>query len=280
VTAPVTPQSAVCALYEAVKADFAARAIGAQVFFGLKYRDLWDTSRVVLIDGDFNGSNVPSTLDAGTFGAPWQASSTNPRELIGWERPLTLSIRGVDPSNPDSIVTQTQATEALIEATVQSMHNAFYTYTDPNLGVVTYPLGQNQLRWGKAKWVNPGSSTQQTWGMEFLVSLIYRCVLYALPVPIQTVTQAIAKQVVPNRRSGTAATLESMAGTTVIVGGLAFVGYDWAGTHLTLSGAANSANDGTFPIAAVVSPTEVAITNAAGVVPDANSGSLSWSVGP
>lgn len=278
-TAPVAPQSAVCALYEFVKTDFTTRFPSAEVHFGLKYRDLWDTSRVVIIDGDFGGSNVPSVLDAGTFGAPWQASSTNPRELVSWERPLTLSIRGVDASKPDSIVAQTQATESLIEATVQSMNAAILTYTDPSLGPITYPLGQNQLRWGRARWVNPGSSTQQTWGMEFLVSLIYRCVFYDLPVPVQKVTPAIAKQAVPNRRSGTAATLESMAGTTVVVGNLAFVTYDWVGRGLTLGGAASSGNDGTFPIAAVVSPTEVAITNAAGVVPDANSGELTWSVG-
>ncbi len=49
--------------------------------------------------------------------------------------------------------------------------------------------------------------------------------------------------------------------------------------YITVSGAASSANNGTFQIVAVPSDSSVLIANPRAVAPDANNGSLVWSVG-
>lgn len=48
------------------------------------------------------------------------------------------------------------------------------------------------------------------------------------------------------------------------------------GRYITISGAASVANNGTFLVAAYVSPTSVDIVNASGVAVDANNGAITW----
>lgn len=48
------------------------------------------------------------------------------------------------------------------------------------------------------------------------------------------------------------------------------------GHLITVTGAASSANNGTFPITQINSPTSVRIFNASAVTPDANNGAISW----
>ncbi len=76
--------------------------------------------------------------------------------------------------------------------------------------------------------------------------------------------------------SGQKASISSFVGTTVTLTGLSGVTAAAVGQTITISGAATVANNGTFPITAVLSPTSVTYTNASGVAPDANNGVISW----
>lgn len=278
---PPPVKSALVALYSSVSQYFTDLSINAKVYLGLRYRDLYDTSRVVIIDGEFDGSNTPRVRSAGRFLAPWQKQSTNPRELVGWERPVTLSIRAVDPTNPDDETLQTAATEALIESTIQAVHNAM-AVTPAGLNVA---IGQNNVDWreSKAAWVDAGTATQQNWGKEFLVTFLYKCVLFDLAEATATPTPNLEKgPMLSNPSGGVNATIVSASSSaqTAVIGNLGLRTPGDVGLALKMSGAANAPNDGTFPIVAFLSPTTLVIANAAAVAPDANSGSIVWQVVP
>jgi hypothetical protein len=79
--------------------------------------------------------------------------------------------------------------------------------------------------------------------------------------------------------SGAAATVASKAGDQVTLTGLvSATPLDGAvvGRYIRISGAASAANNGDFLVTTFISPTSVIIQNAAGVVPDVNSGAISW----
>lgn len=274
-----TISSSLVALHQAMQAYFDVLGVDVKVYLGLKHRDRWDTSRVVIIDGEFDGSLEPKPRSAGRFRAPWQKQSVNPRELVGWERPVTLSIRAVDPSAIDSEDAQIAATEALIETTVQAVHNAIATDVDGN----AVAIGQANLVWddGKAIWVDPGTATQQTWGKEFLVGFTYKCVFYDRALQVVTPTPALTKNLLSTLQSGQHASIATAKGSSAVVSGLGLCSPGVAdGTKsLQLSGAASSANNGTFPIAFYLSPASLVIANA-GAVADANNGSISWRIVP
>jgi hypothetical protein len=271
-------RSSLVALKCAVKDYFEQVGIRAGVYLGLRARDLWDTSRVVLIDGEFDGANVPKPMSAGEFLPPGHKQSYNPRELILWERPITASIRAVDEARIDDEDAQTEATEGLIEATVQAIHNATIINPTTQLPV---PLGQAGLEWGKATWVNPGTSTQQTHGKEFLVTFIHKTVLFdAAELYVKPTPQLQKGPLLNNTRGGINAVMTSVAGTSAVISGLGLCHPSYVGMSLTLSGAANGGNNGTFPIIFFNSPRSLVITNAGAVAPDANNGSITWQVGP
>jgi hypothetical protein len=275
-------RSALTRLALSLDAYLQAQNTGARAYLGLKNRDLWDTSRVVLIDGEFDGSNSPKPRAAGIFQAPWHKASVNPRELVGWARPVTLSIRAVDATAPDDELAQTEATEALIESTLQGLQNAMWQ--DPISGL-WLGIGQANIDWGESKavWVDPGTATQQTWGKEFLVGFIYKCVFYDLQEGVAFPVPAIRKNLVTTLESGVGASVLSAgpgAGTAVI-SGLGFADPSWVGKlELQLTRASSAGNNGTFPIAFLLSPTSLVISNAAAVAPDANNGAIAWQLVP
>lgn len=78
--------------------------------------------------------------------------------------------------------------------------------------------------------------------------------------------------------SGTTAALTVFASPTVTVTGLTGMQSSFVGQSMTFSGAADHHNNGTFEIVAYVSPTSVQISNASAVVPDANNGSIHWTM--
>ena len=274
-------RSGLTALKSAVQGYFDANNIKTRVYLGLRGRDHWDTSRVVLIDGEFNGDNTPRPMSAGVFRAPGHSKSVNPRELVEWRRQVTASIRGVDNTDPNSEEAQVEATELLIEQTLQALQNAMYT--NPVTGVVT-GIGQANLDFGDAKcvWVEPGSSTQQVRGKEFLVTFTYRCPLYDSAEFVQQVVGTLQKgPLLTSPIGGVNAVIKSAAGGTAVITGIGNnLGPDLVGMDLTLSGAAIPGNNGTFPITYLISPTQLVITNAGAVAPDANSGAITWQVGP
>jgi len=277
-----TSESSLVALATSLQAYFTAIGNTSPVYLGLKYRDTWDTSRVVVIDGEFDGSNTPKVRSAGKFGAPWQKNSTNPRELVAWSRPVTLSIRGVDATNPDSEAAQIQATENLIEATVQGLQNAMTVdpVTGANVGV-----GQANIDWAdsKALWVDPGTATQQTWGKEFIVGFTYKCVFFDLADFVTVPSPNLQKGPLLNTmQSGINAFVKSAASGpgTAVISGMGFCNPAQVGQNLVLSGAASSANNGAFPIVAFMTFNTLVISNALAVAPDANNGAIVWSVQP
>jgi hypothetical protein len=265
-----TGKSALVALYRSISSYFVDQEVEAKVLFGLKERDLWETSRVVVIDGIFDGNVTPKALDAGAFFAPTQKkSANNPRELVSWPRPVTLSIRGVDITNVDSEAHQTEAMEALIEATLQGIQNA----VDPKSGTA---VGQANLDWGRCQWLKP--PVQQSFGMEFLLGMTLKCVFFDLAQGVAFPTAVIGKNLLDTKRSGRAAFVLNAGGGTATVTGLNLCNLSYIGQLLQLSGAATSANNGTFPIVDVLSSVAVEIDNFAAVSPDANNGAIAWKV--
>lgn len=77
-------------------------------------------------------------------------------------------------------------------------------------------------------------------------------------------------------QTGTAATITAFSGGVLTLGGLTGMTAGDVGNFITLSGAANSGNNGTFLIINFNSATSVDVSDATGVFPDANSGSIVW----
>jgi hypothetical protein len=78
--------------------------------------------------------------------------------------------------------------------------------------------------------------------------------------------------------NGSAATLTLGAFPGVTVTGLSGIGSNIVGAQITISGAANAANNGSYYVSAYISATSVTIVNPNAVAGDANNGSLKWSV--
>ncbi len=268
---PPLARSALVALKRAIAADFKAHSVDAAVYLGLKYRNTWDTSRVVLIDGEFSGEGAPKALAAGQLLAPGQKASFNPRELAAWPRPVTLSIRGVDKSAVDDEDAQTEAQEALVEATIQAVWNA----VDPKSGRA---VGQANIEdWGPMLWVQP--PVQQAFGKELLVGIVLRCVFFDRAQQVVVPSAAAPSRTLLNTAtSGNNAEILSRSGTTAIVGRLGFASGSWVGMALELSGAASPGNNGTFPILALPALRQVVIQNPDAVPEDANNGAIRWQV--
>lgn len=77
-------------------------------------------------------------------------------------------------------------------------------------------------------------------------------------------------------QTGSAATVSAFSGSVSTITGLTGMTVASVGKFLTMSGAANAGNNGTFLIITYNSATSVDISNPTGVFPDANSGSLVW----
>lgn len=268
---PPLARSALVALRRAIDADFQAHQVDAAVYLGLKYRNSWDTSRVVLIDGEFSGEGAPRALNAGQLRAPGQKASFNPRELAAWPRPLTISIRGVDKSALDDEDAQLEAQEALVEATLQAVWNA----VDPQSGKA---VGQANIEdWGPMLWVQP--PIQQSFGKELLVGLVLRCVFYDRAQMTVVPTAAPPSRTMLNTAvSGNGAAILSSSAGVAVVGGLGYASADWVGLGLELSGAASPGNNGTFPIVGLPALRQVTVQNAGAVPGDANNGKILWRV--
>ena len=76
--------------------------------------------------------------------------------------------------------------------------------------------------------------------------------------------------------AGVVATITAFGSGLVTFSGLANMTANSVGNFLTVTGAANVNNNGTFLIVAFISATTVQVANASGAFPDANSGSIHW----
>lgn len=77
-------------------------------------------------------------------------------------------------------------------------------------------------------------------------------------------------------QSGAVATISAFANNQTTLTGLTGMTATSTNHWITITGAANAGNNGTFKIVRFVSATSVIIFNTAGVFPDANSGAISW----
>jgi len=85
--------------------------------------------------------------------------------------------------------------------------------------------------------------------------------------------------IVLSSTTGAAASISSFSGGFATISGITGVTTSSVGQFVVVSGAASSANNGTFQIAQYLSPTAVLIANSKAVTPDANNGSISWTIG-
>jgi hypothetical protein len=81
-----------------------------------------------------------------------------------------------------------------------------------------------------------------------------------------------------NTDSGTAAAVTAFNTPHATITGLTGMYPALVGQQLTFSGAASGGNNGTFTIFAFISATSVQVTNASAVAPDANNGTISWTL--
>lgn len=160
-------RSGLIALSDGVRAYFAQNSVPALVTpVGWRYRS-WNTggpgggSRVCFVPGKLDPSALtpPKIMDAGRLTQPRKAApgprmggpmggSGNPRPLRWWHRIVSVCVWGVDLTDTSNDELQLQATEDLVELTVQAMHNAI----DPVDGV---NVGLADIEWSECVWTVP-----------------------------------------------------------------------------------------------------------------------------
>lgn len=158
-----TPRSGLGVMRDAVYAYFEERSIPAVVAeVGLKYRSfiinqaaLGGGNRVVFIPGEFDGSSEPKPRAYGSLSRDTRnhSSVSNPRELLAWDRPVTLSVWAAPETMAYNESANVLAAENLLEQVARAVHTACLA----------------DIEWGK---VVINTAPENTFGVEFLVSLI------------------------------------------------------------------------------------------------------------
>ncbi len=157
-----TPRSGLLQLRNAVAAYFEAYAVPAEVTpVGLKYRSfnlnqsMGGANRVVIIPGKFDGNETPRARDYGALSRDSMnhASVVNPRELVSWERPFTVSCWSapVPGASNDEGATINLA-EDLLEQVVRAVHES----------------GMADIEWGGILINSP--NVENGFGVELLLS--------------------------------------------------------------------------------------------------------------
>jgi hypothetical protein len=128
--------------------------------------------------------------------------------------------------------------------------------------------------------IGPGSSiqlSQPTTGGS-VTGGVFEIQLTQPPPIAQTVT--VVGNTYSASLNGSSASVSSVATPLATITGLTGISQGLVGQQITFSGAASPSNNGSFPIAAYVSPTSLQITNATAISPDGNNGSISWTIPP
>lgn len=152
-------------LFEGVRTFFASHQWSESVEAGWKAREQilnqgpGGAGRIVLVHGKVPPGNVTGPYDAGTIEQPRIAQRRgsvaagnyvdNPRPLRQWSRIVTLSVWGVDATQLDDDVAQSDAAEELLERAMQAIHSA--VYIDPDNGSQT-PAGLADVKWQGLVW--------------------------------------------------------------------------------------------------------------------------------
>jgi hypothetical protein len=188
----------IVALSNAVAATFTANTyeiagVPVQVGIGLKARSLWSVPRVVFIPGEFDGTLPPKPLKEGTLKSPEQSKSFNPRELVSWERLVTLSVYAFDGSDPQNEALQIQAVTNLLEVTLQAIKGAFtpnLSPTDPITKELGY-TGQQGAMFDGAPVTRVYPGVEFTLGCEMLVTFTQLGPLFDAPIPTVVPTEFV-----------------------------------------------------------------------------------------
>lgn len=181
------PRSGLTFLRDAVATYFQEYDVPAVVAkIGLKYRSfginqnpMGGANRVVFIPGEFGGGTTVSARKYGTLtrGNRNHASVVNPRELLSWDRPFTLSVWAAPPKGEASDEGATiTAAEDLLEQVVRAVNSA----------------GMADITWGAVTINSPPSDNG--FGVELLVSATQRGPLFDL-----TLDTVQAKPAVPTK---------------------------------------------------------------------------------
>jgi hypothetical protein len=265
------PRSGLSALKRGIAFYFDSIGESAEVHVGLRARNRWEVPRVILIPGHFGGSNAPAPMAGGTFGEPTQKASVNPRELSSWNRELTFSIYAREVKDLTNAEVQNDALEDLVEHTRQACFRA----VDPESEVYAGGAG---LVWGESQYQHP--PVEDSAGQELLIWARMLTPLYDQAQLVAFPGFTIGRNVVTGN-GGSSASITAATGGLVTVSGFGgMTSSSWTGQYLALSGASIAANNGSFPIAGLVSPNAVLITNALGVAPDPANGSITWRLSP
>lgn len=177
------PKSGIIYLRDAVAKFFSDNSIPATVPpVGLKYRSFTlnqtvpgNANRVVFIPGEFDGTLPLQVRPYGTLSRETRNATSvrNPRELVAWDRPITLSIWSAPiPGRPEDEGSAIAIAEDLLEQTVRAV-----TYTSIN-GVSL----NASIVWGDVNIVSPPN--ENSFGIELLVSLIQKGPLFDITLEV------------------------------------------------------------------------------------------------
>jgi hypothetical protein len=185
-----TPKSGIGFLRNAVKQYFSDFSIPAQVApVGLKYRTFQlnqnqstNANRIVFIPGEFDGSLAPKPRAYGTLNRATRnsASVVNPRELLSWERPMTISIWAAPtPGKANEEDDAIMIVEDLLEQVVRAIQGS----------------QQGAIKWGDVTITSPPN--ENSFGAELLVSLVQIGPIYDITLPYVTGTPALTRSMTP-----------------------------------------------------------------------------------
>lgn len=123
-------------------------------------------NRIVLYPGREPGG---TSGDGGELTRNRMPSTDNPRALVTWIRPMTMSVWAVDNTDTYNEELQIAAVERLLELAVQAVHNAVDPATNTPVGVAT-------VEWGALRYTNP--PVEMRFGQEILVEFLHKCPLF------------------------------------------------------------------------------------------------------
>jgi|HubBroStandDraft_6_1064221.scaffolds.fasta_scaffold10345_3 hypothetical protein len=188
-------RSGIAGLVRGVREYFRIRGETTAIHLSWKARDRKDNAgpgganRVIFIPGEFDAATgEPKALPAGrlTRDAPMNFASVDPRvgPLLWWQYPATCAVWAVDPEHPQDDERSIEFVEALVELTIQGIHNA----VDPE---TCTPAGfANIIEWGDAAWTRPPQEAafgkELCFGFTLLVPMLAAPVGIAYPSPVVT----------------------------------------------------------------------------------------------
>ncbi len=165
------PRSGISQLRDMVAAYFVEHSVEAMVAeVGLKYRTFQlnqsnpsNANRVVFIPGEYDGGTAVKPRRYGSLDRASRnhASVVNPRELLNWERPITISVWSAPvPGAARDEGSTIAIAEDLLEQVVRAVHSS----------------GMGDITWGSVTINAP--PVENSFGVELLVSITQRGPLF------------------------------------------------------------------------------------------------------